>query len=306
MNEKQKIKFKLKILSFLSVFGIFILFAPKAEAIGIMSKPIEIDNALRGQVVKEELKILNNNPEKSKFNLIATEDIKDWTVFIYNDEVVNSLEIASNTREIVNVEIKIPEDVPNKEYSGSLQVEYNPSKDENDSISVSVTQRVSRDVFIRVTDQEIISLIRSVSPKDYVIKKEEPLRIKANYYNEGNILLRPDLQIKINKNNKNVHNFIYPYPEDKEAVEPREQEEIIVSYNLADLDSGKYQVETTVLLNSQEMEKDNFTFAIVDFNQYFGFLLSNFWFSGIIFSIVLLAFILTFIFKRDLKYNKKI
>ncbi len=294
---------KIKIQTTLSalIFLFFAFFVPQAQAIGLMSKPVEINNALRGQMIKEELKVFNNNQKTLKFALLAEGDIKSWTKFFYNQSEITELEIEGEGKEGVDVEIKLPDTLPNGEYSGSLVVEYNPQNTSSEKVSVSVAQRVSRQVVIKVTDQEIVKLSASVSPKNYVIMKGEPLEIKAQYRNQGNILLKPDLQVKIIKEGKIIDNFIYPYPESKAAIIPLEQEEVKLFYNLPQSSLGKYHADISVLLQGEKIKKENFAFAVVESEKSWSLFLGQYWYWFIVLGVLLIATSFIWFYKKNLK-----
>lgn len=231
----------------------------------MMTQPIVVDNVLRGQTLKEELRVLNNSDRNGKLDLVATEDIKDWTSFFYQGEMVASIEMLPQTTEYIDVEITIPQDIPNGSYQGELKAKFTPvnAEDKGTSTYASVSQQISRGVNISVTDQEIIELDASLSPDSYIILAGNPLKVKARYYNHGNIVLFPDLQLRISRDDRIIHNSIYPYPEDEPPVSPLEQKETVVTYNPGELEPGKYQSEVSVFLNGKKIKQDKFTFEIL-------------------------------------------
>jgi uncharacterized membrane protein len=235
------------------------------NAMGMNSDPIVVDNAIKGQVVKEELRILNNRPEEVYFEIFASGDIENWSEFYYNGEVVQGVRLDPESRDNVQVEITIPSDMPNGEYVGQLKIKNKPVETEagEEESVANVFQQISRDVFITVTDTEIIELRSSISPQSYALSPGDPLEVNAFYYNYGNISLRPDLGLKIIRDENIVHNSIYPYPEDREAVAPLGEKKITVSYNPGNAQAGTYQGEVVVYLNGDVHERDNFTFEIL-------------------------------------------
>jgi hypothetical protein len=244
--------------------AVLIFSGKSVNAMGMNSDPIVVDNAIKGQVIKDELRILNNKAEEASFEIFASGDMEEWTEFYYNGEAVQEISIAPESRENVQVEITIPLDMPNGEYAGELKIKSEPAEteaEEEESVA-NVSRQISRDVFITVTDTEIIKLESSISPRNYALAEDEPLEVNAFYYNYGNISLRPDLGLKIIRDEGVVHHFIYPYPEEKEAVLPLGEEKITVSYNPGDIEPGKYRVETTVYLNGDKYDEDGFTFEV--------------------------------------------
>jgi hypothetical protein len=258
----------------LSFYRVFLVLGPAVavlvfseggvNAMGMNSDPIVVDNAIKGQIIKEELRILNNESKEASFEIFASGDIKEWAEFYHNKEAVQEINMTPESRENIQVEITIPSDTPNGEYAGELKIKSEPPETEagEEESVANVSRQISRDVFITVTDTEIIELKSSISPRDYALAPDEPLEVNAFYYNYGNISLRPDLGLKITREGNVVHNSIYPYPEEKEAVAPLGEEKIAVSYNPGNAEAGTYQVEAVVYLNGDEYESDKFTFKI--------------------------------------------
>jgi uncharacterized membrane protein len=90
----------------------------------------------------------------------------------------------------------VPQDTPNGEYNGEIFITQAPKdKSKEGTSSVSIFQRVGREVKIVVTDKEITKIDTTLIPEKYDIKIGEPLKIKVIYENQGNISLKPDLQL---------------------------------------------------------------------------------------------------------------
>ena len=259
-------KIRLLAVVILLAMSISVSVYPKfAFAIGIISSPIEARDVLRGQEIKEKLKILNSEEKEVEFALDAVGDIADWVVFYENDanSQITTTKIPAKSRKEIQVLIKIPNDIPNGEYRGSLNVKYDPNQGkQKDKSFASVLQQVSREVLITVTDQEIINFSSSVTPQIYTLKKNEPLQINAVYYNSGNTSIKPDLQIKVTKNGRNIFNAIFPYPENEGAVNPLETKKITVLYQTTGLEKGKYKADVAVFLGEKEYHKDDFAFTV--------------------------------------------
>lgn len=252
------------------VFFVFSLIAVTSignvRAIGMMSKPIVRENVLRGQVLEEELEVLNNEKMSHKFELEASGDIKKWVTFESDGGETQTITVPSTTKEVVGVRIKVPNDAPNKDYKGTLSIKIAPDdkKNESEEPYTRVKQRISREVYIKVTDKEIIDLNASASPEKYVIEKDKPLILNALYYNNGNIKLRPKLSLKVKKDDEVIYNSIYPYPEEAESVKPFNQKEITAKYYPGEVKEGKLRGEVSVVLDDKEKDLGGFTFEIID------------------------------------------
>ncbi|MCK4454103.1 hypothetical protein KAU51_02030 [Candidatus Parcubacteria bacterium] len=238
--------------------------------IGQLTKPIIIKDVLRGQEVTAILKLFNSGDKEVTYQFKANGDIKEWASFyeIEDKNLENAItEIQIPAESSINAVAKftVPEDTPNGDYSGEVAIVSIPVKDkETGKIMATVFQRVGRKVSITVTDEEIIKFDATIIPLKYGIGKNEPLRIKVIYDNQGNVAIRPDIQLKILKSNETIFNAIFPYPEDEKAVRPFERKvfENLIEWPTAGQENGRYRAEVKVLLNGEMIEEDDFRFIV--------------------------------------------
>ena len=235
-------------------------------AIGLVSNPIELDNVLRGQEIRDELRMLNSEKESVEYSLSASGDISEWVTF-YEDSgygiPITKVEVAAESKGIVYLTIKMPDDIPNGKYEGGLSIKYNPAgEDQISQASTIVSQKATREVFLEVTDNEIVDFDVSVTPQTYTLKENEPLKVNAFYYNKGNISVRPDIQVKIKKDGKILFNVIFPYPEDEEEVRPLVSKTISTDLPMGGLELGDYKAEAEVSLDGEVVHEDDFSFII--------------------------------------------
>ena len=250
------------------LIGFSFAFCHNVLAVGIISQPISIEDAMRGQIVEDQLQLINSKDEEISFDLSAGGDIADWTTYYTIGDIekpLNQALVSAKSSTQTGVLIKVPDGTPNGEYKGSLIAFYKPSKKESseDKILVSISQKFTRQVTITVTDTEIVKLKAMVMPIKYIIAPNKPLQIRLIYTNQGNIAIRPQAQIKIFQDDgAEIFDAIYPYPKKEIAVKPLKTKEIIVSYNTGELAEGKYRAEAVITLNGEELHKDDFTFSI--------------------------------------------
>jgi len=235
-------------------------------AIGLVSDPIELDDVLRGQEIRDELRMKNSENEKIEFFLSASGDVSEWVTF-YEDSGYNTpitkIELGAKAKGKVYLIIRVPEDTPNGEYEGGLSIKYDPAeKEQTSQASTIVSQKATREVFLKVTDNEIVDFDISVTPQIYILKENEPLKVNAFYYNKGNISIKPDLQVKVKKDGKVLFNVLFPYPEDEESVKPLVSKTISTNLPMGGLELGDYKAEAEVSLNGEVVHKDDFSFII--------------------------------------------
>lgn len=246
------------------------IFSQNALAVGQMTKPIVIKDVLRGQEVSAVLVLFNSEEQEIFYELIAEGQIKDWASFykIEDEDLENpitKIQVPAKDSIQAKVKFKVPQDAPNADYTGAVTIMSVPKDEEEDNgkVSATVRLRVSREVSITVTDKEIIKFDTAVIPLKYTINKGEPLQIKIIYDNQGNVFVKPDLQLSIIRDRQIVFNAIFPYPADKQAVKPRAKETLdLIEWQTAGQKSGDYRAEVKTLLKGEVYQEEDFRFSV--------------------------------------------
>lgn len=259
-------------------------------AIGQMTKPIVLQDVLRGQEVTEVLNLFNSEDKEVTFGLKAEGQIESWASFYQIDDKnlenpITEIQIPPQSRLNAIVKFTVPKDTPNGEYSGEVAIFTLPSKDKKTGeMSVSVLQRVGREVSITVIDKEILKFETTIIPLKYGVRKAESLKIKVIYENLGNVSIKPDLQLKITQAGNTIFNAIFPYPEGEKAVRPFERKVFpnLIEWQTAGQEDGKYRAEIKILLDGKVIKEDRFRFTIgVDIEKMLGKVLAAIaWFGG--------------------------
>ncbi|MBU4512412.1 hypothetical protein KKD19_04215 [Patescibacteria group bacterium] len=261
-----------KTMILLALIAIFSLaLGQNVSAIGIISNPIDIKNALRNETFQETLKLFNSEETETYYQLIAEGDIVDWVTFYEVNDLDNPVtKVLAPVQAYYDVAVmlKIPEDAANGEYTGKLTVILTPGEAEGEKASAAVRQRVSREVYITVTDHEDIKLDVSVIPHTYDLTKDENLTIRLIYDNQGNVSLKPQIDFKIsNADGKTVYNAIFPYPDEEPAVKPLARYEIpAIEIPTNNLEADYYRAELDFLVSDEIITQEDFKFSIVTDN----------------------------------------
>lgn len=257
------IKFKV----FIFIFASFLVLPISASALGQMSAPINITNALRGAKINQE--IIAVNGEAKPISVIFTGDgqIKDWVKFYQLSDLKNAVAtttIGAKANLNMIAIFSIPSDAANGEYKGVVSITSIPDKAEKtDQSSASMAQKIDREVTIKVSDTEVISLEASVIPKSYDMKSGEPLSVRIIYDNRSNVSLSPSINFKIKQDDKTVYNVIYPYPESETAVNPQAIQEIpALEITTASLANGKYLAQLAFMRGDKVILEKQFSFSI--------------------------------------------
>lgn len=249
------------------ILASFLILPLSASALGQMSQPIKIDNALRGAQINQEITAVNTENKKITVEFTAGGQIKDWTKFYKTNNLKNSvttttIEAQANLSMIAI--FSVPTDAPNGEYTGVVSVTNVPDKTAApDQSSASLSQKIDRKVTIKVSDQEIVSLEVSVIPKAYEIKAGDPLSVRIIYDNRSNVSLKPSINFKIKADEKTVYNVIYPYPESELAVNPQAIQEIpALEIPTMNLGEGKYLAQLEFMRGDKVILEKQFGFTI--------------------------------------------
>lgn len=236
-------------------------------AIGQVTDPIVIDDALRGEEFQEEVIIMNTQDKDIQAGLSAEGQIAEWAKFYNIDDPktpVDSVSLAAGARLNMYVRFAIPQDVANGQYTGMIGVSEKPATTEGQTETGStLTQRIDREVTINVSDQEKINITASVIPAGYDLKAGDPLKIRVIYDNQSNISVAPQIDFKIKNGDEVVYNVIFPFPENTDKIKPLAQYEIPELEVATDkLSAGKYLVEMNILQNGQTVTNNDFDLNI--------------------------------------------
>ncbi len=290
----------------------FLLVPKFVFALGQMTQPIVIKNALRGERIQQEIIAVNSDKQPLVVKFGAEGQIKDWVNLFLTKDLKNQFATttipAQGTLRVIAI-LDIPNDALNGEYKGSISVSNILGEIvKSEESSATVLQKIDRKVTIVVSDKQEISIKNtSVIPNDYDLNIGEPLSIRIIYDNQGNVGLSPQVHLKIKKDEKNIYNVIYPYPENEAKVNPKAQYEIKpITVQTYDWPEGKYSAQLGFYHKDELLLEKQFQFSISKEEE------ENVFGSGIINSIgsswplILMALMLIFIIIWQFRKNSKI
>ena len=252
-----------------NVMGIilFFIFPLSVGAIGQITKPIEIEEAIRGEEVEQLVLIMNTNDNEIIFNLDVTGDMAEWTDFFEStesEEPFEGISIPANTNLSILARFKIPEDIPNGTYQGLINITEEPKEADPEATSTAqVSLKISRAVSIMVSDQENIELSINLIPDKFNYNLGENIKARVIYHNEGNIMLSPQLRVQIGQGNDIFYDLIHPYPEGESPVRSLSKYEIPqLEIPLNNLQKGKYFLKTIALHKAEPINEKTFIFSV--------------------------------------------
>lgn len=248
------------------LFFCFFLSPLSVLAIGQVSKPIVIENALKGEEYEDTLTMYNSSDHEETFGLSAKGEITEWSKFYSLDDLetpIETIKIPANSKAKAKVIFFIPLDTPNELYKGEIIVSLlSKNKEGNEKISTLVTQQIPRKVIITVTGEQILSCDALIITRKQNLEKDEPLKTEVSFFNTGNARIKPTIQQKITKDGKIIFNAIYPYPESDEGIKPKHSKILPVEWQTAGQKSGAYRAEIKALLDNEVVKENDFHFSV--------------------------------------------
>lgn len=259
----------MKVKSYIISILVGIIILPAfAFAIGQMTQPIVVGNAIKGQVIMQTLKLYGEAQTDKEYGLIAEGDIKNWVKFYDigdRNNPITSITIPKGKSIDVEAVITVSSSAANGKYSGILSIVSSaPKNDTSDGSSVSVGQKIGRQVNITVIDKEIIDMEVGIIPVSYLIDSGSPLKIRFQYFNKGNIDITPEVRVKFQDidRTKVLLTSVFPYPENEAAIKPLERKEISAIEVPTNFSDGRYWADVTIWENDKLQFENEFRFQI--------------------------------------------
>lgn len=250
------------------VFGLLLALPLGARAIGQITDPIHLTNALREKTYDETLTVVNTDSSASLLQLGAEGDIAQWVSFYRSApaaESISELEVPAKTSLNLIARFTVPRGTPNGKYQGVVSVSKQMADLESSSEESgnSVSQRIDREVTIEVRDQEEVVFDVSLIPEKFDLVPGELLKIGVIYDNRSNIAISPQIHMKIMQGEDTLYSAIFPYPENAAPVGPNSLFEIpALEIPTSNLGNGKYEALFTLSQgDSYALDKD-FTFSL--------------------------------------------
>ncbi len=245
----------------------YAIYMNSCKAIGQITKPIYIENALRGKEYAQSVTIINTEDREVVVDVSARGGISDWTKFYAaadEKDATTTVVIPTGEKSVLTASFKLPDDLANGDYAGVIVAYQRADKSISEKATTTIiAQEVVREVKITVSDKEIIDFKVSIIPKSYDISQGSDLPVRFIYDNQGNVEIFPQIQLKILKDNNQISNVIFPYPDGISGVKPggkREIPEVLLDANK--LESGKYVAQMDFLINGQPKVSDSFGFTV--------------------------------------------
>jgi len=245
----------------------------QVKAIGMITEPIDLKDILRGQAVSETLTLVNSQNVPAFYELRSEGDVEGWVKFYLPTDInfenpLTKIEVPANSFFDAVALFQVPQEARNGLYRGAV-VLLSVAGDEEAENSVQVKQRIEREVKIEITDKETIKLESQIIPLKYEVNQGKPLEIKVIYENQGNVELKPSVELTVTKNNNNVFKAVFPYPENERAIKPLERKvfDPLLVWQTQGQAAGPYLIKVKVLLGDGIIQEENFSLNVLAFSE---------------------------------------
>lgn len=245
-----------------------ILIPSHVWAIGQVTEPINITNALREKVYNETMNVVNTESSTSTIKLSAEGDIAGWVRFYKNaadKDNITDIEVPAGSRIEVIARITVPAGTANGKYQGYISVSKKAadfSAGAEDSGN-AVAQKIDREVSVEVKDNEEFDFDTSLIPEKYDLMQGELLKIRIIHDNRGNTEIKPQIDFKIKQGEDIIYSAIFPYPENQPGVGANSLFEIpAIEIPLSNFATGKYEAVFKISQADKLSIDKDFTFSV--------------------------------------------
>lgn len=235
-----------------------------ASAIGIGLSPTEItiDDAIKDAVAERSLTIYNTGSETTTYSLSASGEIGEWVSFyeVSNLETsVTSVTVPGQDRVSVLIRFQVPEDAPNAEHTGSLDVNSVPTNATNEGAGQDLSLGASSKVSITVIGTQLMDgVVNAVLVED--VETGYPLVIKVLFRNSGNVVAKPKIDVNIIQDEFVIDSFIHQ----STKVKPTMLDSITTEWNTTAANlPGEYVANVAVSLGNQTLHLVDLPFEIL-------------------------------------------
>jgi hypothetical protein len=256
---------KIKTILVIGLIGMLVTSSVSALGIGIAPMSFTIDDAQRGGVYDQSLRVSNvGGNDSCNYEFAGTGEIGDWVSFYASDgeTMINMIELPGSSYKMIIARFTIPNETANGSYTGDISVQTIP-----ENVTENVTTggaaahavlRIASTGTIMVTGtQNLSGIVTNITALDTEVNNT--LRVKVEFQNTGDVIATPAINVSIAINESLVDCFVY----DKSGVMPGANETIAVEWNTTGQIPGNYSLNVTVSLNSDVLATKDLAVGIL-------------------------------------------
>ncbi len=256
---------KLLILYIISIIAFSIpTTITKAGSLAIGPTQIYIPETLRKAEYDTTLFLTNTHNQEINISLTTSDEINNMTSFYIRNESQNPIEyipityikIPPNSREKITARIKIPEDLPNGNYSGQIYPKQQSEEEEKEGhVKVDVVFPIKVD-FTVIGDERLELSVNRTN----VIETEigYPFYIDITFDNTGNVVATPNIYVTFTKDG-----FYQDKIQDTDRIQPGKISKKTVEWNTTGKISGRYMAHINITLRDENIHQENISFELL-------------------------------------------
>lgn len=236
-------------------------------AIGQITQPILIKNALREHSYDRTITIINTESTTQYIKLTAEGAFQEWVKFYAtakSTESIENIEVAAKSKKFVIARFTVPKSTPNGKYKGFVSVATTPGQEESklEESSSTVSQKIDREATVEVGGEEMVDFDVSLISDKFDYNRGDLLKIRIIYDNRGNVDIAPQIDLKIKQGENTAYSAIFPFPEKDIPITPGSVTEIsALEIPTSSLQNGKYIATFKITQGNKILEKD-FIFSV--------------------------------------------
>ena len=231
---------------------LLLIFDVNAQAIGVSPAKLEI-KLLRGSEAYTSFTIFNPSDKPIDFN-IYNKEFSEWFEFIPDQGKINA-----NSNKEISVWVKPNELVSNGEYNTLIYVGID---DDSSGSGLSLNIGTAIKAKVGVTGKQLVNLfVRDVVVRD--AEQDGFVIFEFDVLNNGNVKVKPNVEIKITKNNITIDRF----ERELEEVMPGKSERLITEWSTKNRDVGDYIAFVRLKANGEIIKQTSLAFKILPYGE---------------------------------------
>ena len=235
-----------------------------AVGLGLSPASITVSDAFKGGTYERTLAVFNTGNDTGSFGLTAEGECADWISFYKQgepDTPITEITISGKDKARIIVKFDIPEDIANANYAGTIYAQSIPKESlETEGAAAQAVIRIPSKITIDVTGTQILKgTVKSITTSDTEI--DYPLKMKALFQNEGNVVAKPKIAVAITKDGELVDSIVH----DETGIKPDYKDTITVLWNTTGQEIGDYTADVEVSLGGEVLATKSLPFKILPF-----------------------------------------
>lgn len=237
-----------------------------ANGVGVYPSNIEFRDVVRGGEYFRTIGIINNGQSDRVFHLTSDGPAGQWLSFVDEDDrttLVESVSVTAGESANVMLRLLVATDAPNDLYQGVVRVLSTPGTVEEGTSGAGISIGAEIAIAISVIgEQRLNGQLTDLAVRDTEVGL--PLRILATVANTGNVQLRPQLTLQLQKENS-INQVAFPA---EQVVYPGETRTLELEWDTTGQAIGKYVGQAYLRTGEYEIGRKQLSFEIFEWGHF--------------------------------------